>query len=225
MRILPLVVAALTAGCGSTLVAPDGGDGVCRYNGVLQPPGNTFPAGDGCNTCSCTANGEVACTLIACRVDSGLDDCALDSTYYYGETGGLVAYVDQTTLSPHASYRYLRTHPGIEDPPAMVCAPFLPVCLSPDAIDVSDIVRDLRDPDVQGALALTTPPIYGRDPRAFDGTIFQFLREDGHGFLAGYACSGSAGCVDAPPGVSQLVDRLRDLDTQQLQDPSCASLR
>jgi len=38
----------------------------CDINGVWVPEGESAPAGDGCNTCSCLASGRVACTRIAC---------------------------------------------------------------------------------------------------------------------------------------------------------------
>ena len=83
---------------------------------------------------------------------------------------------------------------------------------------------------MQEALAAPTPPTYGRDTRAVDGTIFQFLRADGRGFLAGGACGAAtsacpAACVEVPAGITRLVNALRALDEQQLADPSCAALR
>jgi hypothetical protein len=42
---------------------PGGG---CSYNGMTYSPGDSFPATDGCNNCSCQADGSVACTLRAC---------------------------------------------------------------------------------------------------------------------------------------------------------------
>lgn len=39
---------------------------VCRYNGKIYKVGQSFPAVDGCNTCSCSSNGRVRCTLRAC---------------------------------------------------------------------------------------------------------------------------------------------------------------
>lgn len=44
-------------------------DGTCRYEGQTYQPGDTFPASDGCNTCGCSADGLVACTLRACACD------------------------------------------------------------------------------------------------------------------------------------------------------------
>ena len=51
-------------------------------------------------------------------------DCAMDATYRYGDTGGLVAYEDLTTLGPDLSYVHTRTsHAGAPD---ISCAPPLP---------------------------------------------------------------------------------------------------
>ena len=38
----------------------------CTYNGTTYAPGASFPDEDGCNTCSCSEEGLVACTEIAC---------------------------------------------------------------------------------------------------------------------------------------------------------------
>jgi hypothetical protein len=40
----------------------------CLYNGATYSDGDTFPAGDGCNTCTC-ASGSVACTEAFCPVE------------------------------------------------------------------------------------------------------------------------------------------------------------
>lgn len=39
----------------------------CLYEGKYYSPGQGFPASDGCNSCSCSPNGQVACTLMACE--------------------------------------------------------------------------------------------------------------------------------------------------------------
>ena len=92
-------------------------------------------------------------------------------------------------------------------------------------VDAADIMRDIADADVQKALAKATPPTFGGDRARVDGTIFQFLRADGRGFLAGTPAGGAqgAGCVDVPIGITRLVNLLRALDQQQLRDPSCAA--
>jgi hypothetical protein len=38
----------------------------CSYGGQHYPPGQSFAAGDGCNTCKCEHDGTVGCTLMAC---------------------------------------------------------------------------------------------------------------------------------------------------------------
>lgn len=54
-------------------VIPCGSDaGVeCLYDNKPYPLGASFPSADGCNTCSCTAGGMIACTERACA-DSGM---------------------------------------------------------------------------------------------------------------------------------------------------------
>ena len=49
------------------------GDDSCEWNGKTYARGMTFAAGDGCNTCTCGEDGQVACTLIACQTDAGVD--------------------------------------------------------------------------------------------------------------------------------------------------------
>lgn len=39
----------------------------CDYQGTPYQEGDSFPAGDGCNTCSCSAGNVVTCTKIACE--------------------------------------------------------------------------------------------------------------------------------------------------------------
>jgi hypothetical protein len=63
--VLMLAGASLGAGCS-------GSAGTCSYGGKAYEHGKSFPADDGCNTCSCTATG-VACTLRACQSDAGQD--------------------------------------------------------------------------------------------------------------------------------------------------------
>jgi hypothetical protein len=43
----------------------------CKYAGRSYRVGESFPSTDGCNSCSCTDRGEVACTLIACLPPNG----------------------------------------------------------------------------------------------------------------------------------------------------------
>lgn len=38
----------------------------CFYNGRYYSQGQSFPAIDGCNTCFCSGNNNIGCTLVAC---------------------------------------------------------------------------------------------------------------------------------------------------------------
>lgn len=203
------------------------GGGSCLYGGTNHPIGDTFPSSDGCNSCACTTGG-VACTERACISDAGVPatGCAFAQRYEYGPIGGNGLYVPLAVLTPPASYSYTRMASQRADAADVSCAPALPACKSASVIDVADIVADLAAADVQHALMQTTPPSYGRDDRPVDGTMFQFLGQDGHGFLVGGACATTdATCVPPPEGVARLVADLRALDGQQLMDPSCALLR
>jgi hypothetical protein len=46
-------------------------DQACAYNEKSYPEGASFRSADGCNTCSCVAQGRVECTLAACLGDAG----------------------------------------------------------------------------------------------------------------------------------------------------------
>jgi hypothetical protein len=56
------VTAATLAGCD---------DDTCEWGGKTYQHGESFPAGDGCNTCYCSDDGEVSCTLRGCVADAG----------------------------------------------------------------------------------------------------------------------------------------------------------
>ena len=58
--------------CHGTPVAHDGECATktdCTYAGKPYPAGSSFPAEDGCNQCTCQADGTVACTLRQCACD------------------------------------------------------------------------------------------------------------------------------------------------------------
>lgn len=60
-----VAVVLLLSGCPSG-EGPEPIPGTCQHRGKMHPVDATFPAGDGCNSCTCLADGGVACTLIAC---------------------------------------------------------------------------------------------------------------------------------------------------------------
>ena len=85
MRSIGLSTALLACGSASdlgTAYTPDAsfdGDSsqaMCVYAGVSYPVGATFPAGDGCNSCTCFAPGDARCTRCACvTTDAGPVRC------------------------------------------------------------------------------------------------------------------------------------------------------
>jgi hypothetical protein len=154
--------------------------------------------------------------------------CQLDASYEYGDIGGFVAYEDRVTLTPPSAYRYTRS-PRVTDPPDITCAPAMPACSDAAAIDVADVMAAIHDPAVQAALSAPGNQngmvAFGSDSRPVDGTVFRIARVGVGEFLVGSPCGTSAGCVAIPAAVTRLMDTLRGLDQQQLQDPSCAALR
>jgi hypothetical protein len=206
------IVLLLSSGCGSSSLAPpDGGGG---GGGGRGGGGGNGGSGGGSGG---GGGGDAA-------VEHGTPSCTWDAVYRYGNNGGLVAYQDETTLTPPSSYKRTRDTFGNAAP--LTCTPALPACNTAGALDVADITADLTAPDVLAALAQATPPLYGRDTRPVDGSVFQVLRADGHGFLVGSDCTaGDTSCTPAPAGVALLVADLRALDAQQVMDPSCAQLR
>jgi hypothetical protein len=130
---------------------------------------------------------------------------------------------DMVTLTPPNSFLYERMFFGA-DAGRLSCTPALPACNDPARVDVRDVEAAIAHLDVQAALALATPPIYGNRGIA-DGPNFNFMRADGRGFNAGLACdTPSATCMPIPPGVSALVELLRGLIRQQRTDPSCSAI-
>lgn len=69
---LPLLGASCQIGNQSQDIA-------CAYNGQRYEVGSSFTAEDGCNTCTCDQNGQIACTEKACPSALGLDQCTIDS--------------------------------------------------------------------------------------------------------------------------------------------------
>jgi hypothetical protein len=244
-----------TCSCSAGVVSPftgrclnagdPSGDG-CEYAGVLHPVGAAFSCADGCSTCTCVSRGQVVSTACpcggsaaadaqapassagtACPRDAGSPPCALDDVYVYGNVGGLVAYTDQVTLTPPASYVLVRTAtPGPDGASHGSCAPPFPACGDSSLVDVSDVLGDLSDPAIQRLLANPAgpPTLLGLDTRPVDGPVFAFKRGSGAGFLVGGPCAGGQiGCTDIPAPVARLVSDLRTLDRVQMASPSCAA--
>jgi hypothetical protein len=227
-RLLTLV------GCAAVALA-----GGCSSSSPISPPTDGGGGGGGGGrtgtggTPAIDASADVADALDATdATDVGevsdaptTPSCVLGDTYRFGDNGGFRGSVPESTLTPPASYRHTSTPVSLPEAPVLSCAPALPACGAATLVDVSDIMRDLADPDVVQALSQTTPPLYGYDQRPVDGTMFQVLRADGHGFLAGAFCDTGAFCHGVVPlGIARFVTDLKALDQQQLGDPTCANI-
>lgn len=230
-----LAVLVIGFACGSAPLRNQ-----CLYDGRHYAPGDTFPSVEGCATCSCSAGG-VICGHRACPPDASATDalvtdargtdaggtidstsgptdtgsarCALDHTYRFGNNGGLVAYVDASTLTPPRTLVVSRDR--FRNSAPNQCMRDVP-CSDASLVDVQGVQQALAHPDVVAALALTTPPFYGTDPRPSDGAVFIFDRDDQRGFTAG---SGNI-----PPGIRALASLLLRLQSETAATPECAGL-
>jgi hypothetical protein len=220
---------AAGAGCGDRAVAPTS----CTQGGKSYPIGATFPADDGCNTCTCESGGLANCSIVLCeRSDASASDaqegggsdapvCALEATYTFTSSHGLNPKTETGTLAPPAMFTYVSTVP-YSDAGNGSCAPTLPACGDPTAIDVADLAADVADPDVQQAFA-HGPVQYGA--QCCDQDVLLFKRAAGPSFGISADCTpAGTSCVLVPPGVGRLRDDLRSLITQSLADPACAGL-
>jgi len=188
-----LVALSAAVGCGSVSGKPDGGGGAGGGGGSVGTGGIDGPV------------------------------CTFATTYTIMDGGGLAAIFDTATLSPPASFHYMR-ETFRQDAGVLSCDPPMPACGDPARIDSQDVELALYSPDVQSALALTNVPFFG-DRGVADGPNFNFMRSDGHGFNAGLDCNvPSATCTPIPAGIDALVTLLRDLISQQRMDPACAAI-
>jgi hypothetical protein len=66
--VLTLATPLASAACIDAVI---GDIEVCKYDGKGYSINESFPATDGCNTCTCDKTGSVSCTEIACNHDAG----------------------------------------------------------------------------------------------------------------------------------------------------------
>ena len=89
-------------------------DQFCVYNGQMHKTGEQFTASDGCNACTCRADGSIACTQRACPPTSTCDE-TINRCYPQTANVGSVKCVD-TYASCVAKYG--RCDCGYEEPPS-----------------------------------------------------------------------------------------------------------
>lgn len=73
--------------------------GTCSYNGHVYHVGDSFPADDGCNSCSCLTGGVVTCTERACAPDGGTATDAGDLVMCTGATPSFPSFDKTCTLA------------------------------------------------------------------------------------------------------------------------------
>jgi hypothetical protein len=171
-------------------------------------------------------------TMPAADAGATLDaptSCDLPARLTFGSIGGMVLYQDEYALDPKAGLSATRTYYGradIDGAAVRTCSPALPVCGATGAISVADIVSDLAAADVQASFQKGATPLYGRDERPVDGTVFSITYGDQGTILVGYACpTSSSSCTPIPPGVQRLADDLRSLASAAIaSSPECKNL-
>jgi hypothetical protein len=159
--------------------------------------------------------------------DAGTDvdpRCVVTDTYTFGFVGGLVAFSEESVLSPPNQYRHVRTYLR-SDGGTITCAA-TPACQFLNSLGLSDVVVLLQNADVRTALSQATPPLYGGDSRPVDGQVYSIMRSDGRGMLVGTPCNGQVDCRAIPSGIGNLVLALQMLDERMLGmlPPDCRGL-
>ena len=70
---VPLLAVTMASGpCGKEPLGSLDGGASCTYQGTVYHSGATFRSADGCNSCSCSADGLVVCSHNVC-LDGGAD--------------------------------------------------------------------------------------------------------------------------------------------------------
>lgn len=192
-KVLSALPVVLVLGCGGsgikTTQKPDGQVTTCSHGGKTYNPGDSFR--DDCNTCSCGANGQVACTLIGCPTDAG-SGLAPDAALPDAQADGTVP-IDQA--------RDVKPAIDVVDVPADL-SPDLPLAADSarDALLAADTAKDSQLVMDVGDVGADT-----RQHCVWQGdmllTIGQSINGDGCNTctctLAGMACTAPA-CVSLP---------------------------
>lgn len=160
------VVALGAAGCGTTVTSF--GDCV-DDNGNAYNAGDSFPAGDGCNTCTCDATGEISCTLIDCA-----DGCEYNGQFYeIGDTFLSVDGCNDCQCYPDGSVDCNAAACGCVDEPPLCEQPGTPGCSTIPVCEGTSWVCELQCDDCNGAppidCAAPPPGCYWTGPVCIDG--------------------------------------------------------
>jgi hypothetical protein len=202
----------------------DGGQG-CVWKGAMLAPGQVVH--DQCNDCACTSTGSMLCTSMTCPI--GQDDCSMPARLIFGPTAanlkGSFVYrvqLDNTGMTMTKA----GSTTAIDAGSTRTCEPTLPVCGLADQVTVWNIVTDLADPDVQSALASSSPVLFGVDSRPTGGIVWSIAEENQQAILVGSPCPSPTmdSCRPIPAGVQRLADDVKKLSEAMLAEPACAAL-
>jgi hypothetical protein len=186
--------------------ATGGGDsglgGANPATGGTENVGGTLGSGG-----SATGSGGGSSTECGC----------VDDAIAWQLDGGLVGYLEEHELAACNTFGYTAS-PISTDPPTETCSRALDACES--FVSPAEVQVAVDNAEVQAALA-AAPVLYGTDNRPLDDQIFVFE-------VAGASVEVGAPCTECenpiPGGVSELVDLLTQLATEQLAEPPCDEL-
>ena len=212
-----LFLCAILVGCGGSTSA-DGGADVADVGADGTADGAKVDSGIDSASAD-VRSGDALITEDAPR-DAACTDC-LGSTLSWGYEGGLVAYVDSSSITPCRTYEHRRS-PVRTDPADQTCKQDLGACGSGDTPDVGDVERALGDPEMASAFA-KAPVLYGRDTRPSDGSIF-VVTYGGKSVQIGVDCGAVSACTPIPDGVKRAMEALQRLDTAQLGIGACKTV-
>jgi hypothetical protein len=186
--------------------------------GVPGVDGGTTSSGPDAAVSPSDADGAVP--EAGAPVDAPCTSC-IGKSLSWGDSGGLVVYVDTSALAPCRTFTRTRTGRVADGGPSS-CSTEIGDC-GGASVAIGDVEAALANPDVQRALASPTTPVYGVDTRPVDGSVFE-ITLGGKSIDIGSDCAaGAKGCVPIPPGVSTLERVLQALDSQELAKPACAA--
>jgi len=196
-----LALAVLLAGCGGSTAAE-------TPVSDAAPSDSTTPASD-------------TMTVVADTAPASDGGCpCLSASVEWESNGGRVAYTDRSAVK--ACNDYTQTRVPMATMTSGSCSAQLERCPRDAAVGVSDINAVLANADVKAALS-AAPILYGKDTRAFDGSVMQ-IRIDGKLIEIGEPCAGATGCTPVPMGVVALQTVLGNVDRTQ-EDGACAALK
>jgi hypothetical protein len=176
-------------------------------------------------------DGQASCMYVGCPTVDANPACILPTTVTFGATGGMVAYVDQYTMSPTTGLTITRNYNGrgsssMDGGTVHSCTPTLPDCGAPSVVSLSTIVADLNDSEVKAAFALGGTLVYGLDPRPSGGSMWSIALASGGEMLVGVSCPPptSSSCWPIPAGIQRLASDLQSLAAAMIAQTPCWGL-